>query len=131
MMTTALSKIHELYARVAAYEALFEESKKTLKAFYISDAPLAERWEAFENCPKSLQANEGWIIHLEGGTGEALVAYDGMFHAERYSLVDMLTVVEHVQEAIDYGDDLPDGLDLDILKEEILQTGVHSFTYDW
>lgn len=131
MMTTALSKIHELYARVAAYEALFEESKKTLKAFYISDAPLAERWEAFENCPKSLQSHNDWIIHLKGGTDDDIVDYDGPYYADRYSVVDMLMVVEHVDEIIHSGESLPDGLDLDVLKEEILQTGVHSFTYDW
>lgn len=107
------------------------ESTKKMVAEYFKDTsvPLEERWAVFEITPNCFKETGDWITRLKS-LPEDHIGYDGPFFTDRYSEVDMLAVVNNIEENYEE-DDYYSAIDLNAVKEEILQMNLGSFTYDW
>lgn len=102
------------------------------------ELPLDERWDIFLEIEEFLPVSR-WIVHLNALEGKH-VKHHGFswyddFHTERREEVLYSDVVERIE--IDRDSDyvregsISEWVDLDALKEEILQSGQRGFICDW
>jgi hypothetical protein len=103
---------------------------------YIQDKtiPMENRWEVFLEAPSDWKNHESYIQHFD--VEKKLISreiswYDD-FYIEKNETVHMENVIERLEE--DLEDFEKHGWTKDLiseLKEEILQTNLGSFNYDW
>lgn len=53
------------------------------------------------------------------------------FHADRYQTVYTTSIIEHIEEYQEDGDSQYSKINIDEVKEEILDKFLWSFKYDW
>lgn len=111
---------------------------------YISDksVPFEERWLTFINAPSELKNHENYGPNFSTMPND-FVMYDGPIHADRghtINIKDMFQEIEDVLSEIKEGTYEPiynwhiksyNKLDVNALKEEILEKNIGSFDYDW
>ncbi len=98
--------------------------------------PLEERWKLFEETPLYIKGFEPWVERFIF-SGEQIAFYDD-FDVEKGSTVDLHDIVQTLTEQLSHDGhynpiELTEAniLDLDALKEDILQRNIGSFVYDW
>ena len=115
---------------VARINVLTNELRKVRCEFatFIADKniPLDERYALWLSAPEDLKVTDDSHCSLDCLPSD-FIMYDGPYHAERYSTVDMEDLISNAESG-EY-----DGLDVDVnaVKEYVLQNNLKSFTYDW
>lgn len=119
------------------------ENAKLPFAEYIKDQsiPLAERWEVFCLAPSEMKTHENYGPDFQS-LPDDFIMYEGPIHMDRGNTMKTTTMVSDIEEALsDIANDDYFGADwhlecfsqvnLDEVKEEILQKNLGSFDYDW
>lgn len=103
---------------------------------------LEERWEVFKNANSELSNHQSWIIDLPTKNNYDFSWYDE-FYTERYQTINLVQFVEETladleEEAKDsesYQHEskkkLWESLDVNQIKEWILENNIKSFKHDW
>lgn len=106
------------------------------------DIPLEERWSTFINAPQELKEHDTYGPKFKNIPND-FVMYEGPIHADRgytINIKDMFEEIEEVLSEIKSGTYEPiykwhiksyEKLDVNALKEEILEKNIGSFDYDW
>src|SRR5512139_1306993 len=119
-----------------AYKAGGNPLKDRFLAFIKDkDVPLDERWETFKEAPNEFLVHDLSVVTFEAEKllpRKEIVWYDGDFYIERYQVVHMTDFIEDMcADKIDMEEPGWTQELVDAFKEEILQTGLGSFEYDW
>lgn len=131
----------EIKTYLASRQFDFSTLKEKFEA-YIKDraVPLDERWNAFKIADSNLKNDESWIVDFDS-LPEDFIMYDGPVHADRHQIIETIDIVHRVEELQglkkdDYGFGNRNHteamkVDLNHLKEEILEMNLECFQYDW
>jgi hypothetical protein len=111
-----------------------ETIKKVQEVIKDRSVPLAERWDLFENA-KDVLPRRGWVIHLKELEKNRGFNWYDTFGFDRHQEVSLVDVVNDITgngyEEEDLNPDFCSWVDVDQLKEEILESGYSSFIFDW
>jgi len=115
MFTNQIDAINREIARV----------KENLENYFSdSNIPLKERWSNFLKTPSYLKNHHSYVWHFENDPEDKLIGFEGsLFHAERCETINTSGLFE-------YNEDVSEET-ISKLKEEILQSNLGSFVYDW
>ncbi|HRA10071.1 MAG TPA: hypothetical protein PKX31_00285 [Chitinophagaceae bacterium] len=89
--------------------------------------PLKLRWEIFEMCGHLVGVNKVYVEKFKS-LPKNFISYDGDYSVSRYETVKLINVINSIE--LDNGETYPK-INIDQLKEEILDKFIWSFTYDW
>lgn len=122
--------------------AKLEEIKPNFATYIQNKAiPLEERWAVFSLAPSNLKEYEEYgpdfdTLHPD------FIMYDGPVHMERGQTMSTLDLIESIKESLkdleensycgrEWAEKLLKVVDVNALKEEIMEKNLHSFNYDW
>ena len=99
------------------------------------DIPLNSRWNIFVKSPQFLKNHDTCVPALDN-LYEDFIMYDGPLHMDRHGEADAQDIYD---AAINSNSRIQSGdfkhgkslIDIDLLREEILQMNLGSFEYDW
>lgn len=119
-----IDNIDELYDAIKKMKSIQEAVKNYIvKAIKNKSIDLETRWELFVDNKKLFPIKSFLIHYLELDTHG--VNYYDDFGYERYQTIDVEELVELIEEGV------MEGIDLNILKEEIMEKGHSGFIFDW
>lgn len=123
-------------------QAKLEEIKPNF-AIYIQNKaiPLDERWAVFVLAPSNLKDHEEYGPNFETLHPD-FIMYDGPVHMERGQTMSTLDLIESIEESLkdladnsycgrEWAEKLFKLVDINALKEEIMEKNLKSFNYDW
>jgi len=87
---------------------------------------LDERWTVFKAAPGSLQVHDTSVCHFAWEQTHGEISWYDDFYKDKYALVNMVEIVEHMEEEDKYSI-----AQVDDMKAEILSKNLGSFEYDW
>lgn len=91
--------------------------------------PLKERWEYFRESPEYIFNHRDYSLHFPIFESQGYeICYEGEIHAERYQTIDVASRFESFFDDLEAEGKLEL---IDQIKEEILESGVRTFYYDW
>jgi hypothetical protein len=136
-----VSELNQLKTDLEAYLAVFKAVNVNFASVVANkDYPLEERWEIWKTAPIDLKVKKHCFGDFEftNTLAEAMDSdwswYDD-YNIDRGQTVDMLKFVTEFEKGTGYSElqDLFNGRPdlLDVVKEEILQMNLASFTWDW
>lgn len=118
-----IDNVDELDEQINKFLKLEKDLKDYLIPYFKNRSiSLEDRWITFERIGKILPINS-WHISLKELDDNNLEWYDD-FGYERYRTVEFVELVNIIEE--DYSN-----INVDVLKEQILETGCYGFDYDW
>lgn len=124
MKEELLDKLQNINSTIKAFEPVVKR--------YLAnkDYPLAERWEVFAEIPKGM-CEAPW--HQKYSYDGEKIHWNEDYYVERYSLVDNLDVIENYEENNwnPETEKIENVGAINDLKEQMLQSGVRYWTYDW
>lgn len=124
MKTDLLNMADTIEAGVKKLKGLLES--------YIKDknVPLEDRWEVYSTLPAHYFDESRWVMDYDFA-GTDIVWHDDLY-MEKYETVDNLVIIERIENKLEY-EKLNGGTEEDILqlKEDMLQSGIRRWTYDW
>lgn len=121
-----------------SFEAMKPEFEKFIKNKTIS---LEERWSVFVKTPSEMKTNCSYTPEFTSLPAD-FIMYEGPVHMDRGETKTAIELFEGIKESLqDIEDDMYCGshlnqkelykVDLDKLKEEILEMNLGKFSYDW
>lgn len=142
MNTELTITLSEIQATVELAKSLIESLKEPFEqTIKNKEIPLNERWELWCDSPVELKQTQCWIVRF-ASLPEDFVGIDGSIPTERRETVFPVDIVSQIQYDLTTYERHPDWYDddyieelrkinLDNLKEEILEMNLWSFDYDW
>lgn len=107
-----------------------DKLKESFKEFCQNKSiDIEDRWEVFEQIGAFFGEDEWFVVHFKSLPKE-FIMYDGNYmHADRYQTINTTSIVEHIEEY--EGDSKYSNININDVKEEILDKFLWSFVYDW
>lgn len=119
-----IDNIDEMYEALRKYKQLEEELHDyVFKYIKNKSFPLEDRWKLFVDT-KKLFPTKSWLIYYKEFDKNNINYYED-FGYERREVIDVGEMVEFVDEG-NWAE-----VNLDNLKEEILEQGYSGFRFDW
>lgn len=119
-----IDNVDELNEQISKFLKLDKDLKDYLITYFKNKSiSLEDRWITFKRIGKILPIKP-WYVNLKELDDNNLEWYDD-FGYDRYRTVEFLEVVETIEE----NDNMD--VNLDELKEQILETGCFGFNNDW
>lgn len=119
-----IDNIDEMYDAILKFRVLEKELHDYIFKYINNKAiPLEDRWKLFVD-NKNLFPTKSWLMHFKEFDKNDINYYDD-FGYERREIVDVTEMVEMCDEG-DWTE-----VNLDDLKEEILESGYSKFKFDW
>ncbi len=112
--------------RLEQFQNVIDGEKRIFEGYIKNkEYPLEDRWEIFIKAPDSLKEYQSWVIDLKGLTNNRTFSWYDDFYVERYQTKDLdADFIERVEEKF------PE-VDINSIKEQILENNLGSFRYDW
>lgn len=133
----------DILQRMKNVVAILENSNLPFEV-YIQDQsiPLSERWEVFCITPYEMKEHDPCGPSFHNSLPRDFIMYDGPIDMDRGYTMNTIKMVEYIESALaeiaideylgnDRKKDLFLSINLDEIKEEILEQNLGSFTYDW
>ena len=134
-MNTELSiTLNEIESKIELARSITESAKKLfVEVIENKDIPLETRWNLWVNAPSEMKERQGWIVHFKNLPNN-LIGVDGPIWAERRETIYCADIVDRLLAENEYHSDADDQIsriNINSLKEEILESNLECFDYDW
>ena len=107
-----------------------DKLKESFKEFCQNKSiDIEDRWEVFEQIGAFFGVDEWSIVDFKS-LPEEFIMYDGDMHTERYQTVNTVNIIQYIEECSEDNSEFS-GINIDEVKEEILDKFLWSFVYDW
>ena len=109
---------------------------KSLNSEYLAyifdkDYSIESRWDVYLAAPHEMKKHKSYIEHFKS-LPDDFIGYDMPYYVEKYQTVNIIRLIERVLEYNDNFDENQGKLiNIDMLKDEILQKNIGSFEFDW
>jgi hypothetical protein len=128
-----MNDAYSLSQRIGQFKREWGDLVKSLQEYLKNTSiPLEDRWSIFYSAMDILP-NYSSLLHFKAIQRHGH-RWPNITYKDRYETIYLADVVDHIEDEQNpdgYGSPRLSEIDLDELKEEILQLGYASFTMDW
>ena len=107
-----------------------DKLKESFKEFCQNKSiDIEDRWEVFEQIGAFFGVDEWSIVDFKS-LPEEFIMYARDMQTERYQTVNTVNIIQYIEECSEDNSEFS-GINIDEVKEEILDKFLWSFVYDW
>lgn len=134
MNTELTITLNEIESNIELAKSIAESTKNSfVEVIENKDIPLDVRWDLWVSAPSEMKERQRWIVHFKN-LPDDLIGIDGPIWAERRETVYCADIIDRLLEENEYlriDTDLISKINIDALREEILEMNLECFDYDW